>query len=379
MVDSIPSYHLDMITNGLVSTSLPTLGPLLGVPLSWMAINPREKSFRNEQSHHKVGGRVVDSIPSYHLDIITNGLVSTSLPTLGPLLGVPLSWMAINPREKSFRNEQSHHKVGGRVVDSIPSYHLDIITNGLVSTSLPTLGPLLGVPLSWMATNPREKSFRNEQSHHKVGGRVVDSIPSYHLDIITNGLVSTSLPTLGPLLGVPLSWMAINPREKSFRNEQSHHKVGGRVVDSIPSYHLDIITNGLVSTSLPTLGPLLGVPLSWMATNPREKSFRNEQSHHKVGGRVVDSIPSYHLDIITNGLVSTSLPTLGPLLGVPLSWMAINPREKSFRNEQSHHKVGGRVVDSIPSYHLDMTALVAKLHKSGDSSKHHEWSFLLRP
>ena len=265
------------------------------------------------------------------------------------------------------------------MVDSIPSYHLDMITNGLVSTSLPTLGPLLGVPLSWMAINPREKSFRNEQSHHKVGGRVVDSIPSYHLDMITNGLVSTSLPTLGPLLGVPLSWMAINPREKSFRNEQSHHKVGGRVVDSIPSYHLDMITNGLVSTSLPTLGPLLGVPLSWMAINPREKSFRNEQSHHKVGGRVVDSIPSYHLDMITNGLVSTSLPTLGPLLGVPLSWMAINPREKSFRNEQSHHKVGGRVVDSIPSYHLDMTALVAKLHKSGDSSKHHEWSFLLRP
>ena len=151
------------------------------------------------------------------------------------------------------------------------------------------------------------------------------------------------------------------------------------MVDSIPSYHLDMITNGLVSTSLPTLGPLLGVPLSWMAINPREKSFRNEQSHHKVGGRVVDSIPSYHLDMITNGLVSTSLPTLGPLLGVPLSWMAINPREKSFRNEQSHHKVGGRVVDSIPSYHLDMTALVAKLHKSGDSSKHHEWSFLLRP
>ena len=94
MVDSIPLYHLDIITNGLVSTSLPTLGPLLGVPLSW---------------------RVVDSIPLYHLDIITNGLVSTSLPTLGPLLGVPLSWMAINPREKSFRNEQSHHKVGGRV------------------------------------------------------------------------------------------------------------------------------------------------------------------------------------------------------------------------------------------------------------------------
>ena len=94
---------------------------------------------------------------------------------------------------------------------------------------------------------------------------------------------------------------------------------------------------------------------------------------------MVDSIPLYHLDIITNGLVSTSLPTLGPLLGVPLSWMAINPREKSFRNEQSHHKVGGRVVDSIPSYHLAMTALVAKLHKSGDSSKHHEWSFLLRP
>ena len=61
MVDSIPLYHLDIITNGLVSTSLPTLGPLLGVPLSWMAINPREKSFRNEQSHHKVGGRVVDS------------------------------------------------------------------------------------------------------------------------------------------------------------------------------------------------------------------------------------------------------------------------------------------------------------------------------
>ena len=87
----------------------------------------------------------------------------------------------------------------------------------------------------------------------------------------------------------------------------------------------------------------------------------------------------YHLDMIAHGLVSTSLPTLGPLLGVPLSWMAIYPREKSFRNKQSHHKVWGRVVDSIPSYHLVMTALVAKLHKSGDSSKHHGWTFLLRP
>ena len=58
MVDSIPEYHLDIITKGLVSTSLSTLGPLLGVPLPWMAINPREKSFRNKQSHHKVGGRV---------------------------------------------------------------------------------------------------------------------------------------------------------------------------------------------------------------------------------------------------------------------------------------------------------------------------------
>ena len=28
MVDSIPEYHLDMIANGLVSTSLPTLGPI---------------------------------------------------------------------------------------------------------------------------------------------------------------------------------------------------------------------------------------------------------------------------------------------------------------------------------------------------------------
>ena len=207
-MDSIPSYHLDMIANGLVSTSPPTLGPLLGVPLSWTPINPQERSFRNKQSHHKVGGRVVDSIPSYHLDMIANGLVSTSPPTLGPLLGVPLPWMAINPREKSFRNERSHHKVGGRVVDSIPEYHLDIITKGLVSTSLSTLGPLLGVPLPWMAINPREKSFRNIQSHHKVGGRVVDSIPEYHLDMIANGLVSTSLPTLGPLLGVPLSWIS---------------------------------------------------------------------------------------------------------------------------------------------------------------------------
>ena len=103
-------------------------------------------------------------------------------------------------------------------------------------------------------------------------------------------------------------------------------------------YHLDMIAHGLVSTSLPTLGPLLGVPLSWMATNPQYKSFRNEQSHHKVGGWVVDSIPSYHLDIITNGLVSTSLPTLGPLLGVPFSWMAINPRERPFRNKQSLDK-----------------------------------------
>ena len=90
-MDSIPSYHLDMIANGLVSTSPPTLGPLLGVPLSWTPINPQERSFRNKQSHHKVGGRVVDSIPSYHLDMIANGLVSTSPPTLGPLARCPFA------------------------------------------------------------------------------------------------------------------------------------------------------------------------------------------------------------------------------------------------------------------------------------------------
>ena len=148
------------------------------------------------------------------------------------------------------------------------------------------------------------------------------------------------------------------------------------MVDSIPSYHLDMIANGLVSTSPPTLGPLLGVPLSWTPINPQERSFRNKQSHHMLWGWVVDSIPSYHLDMTALGLVSTSPPTLGPLLGVPLSWTPINPQERSFRNKQSHHMLWGWVVDSIPSYHLDMTALVAKLHKSGDSSKH-PWVVLL--
>ena len=140
-----------------------------------------------------------------------------------------------------------------------------------------------------------------------------------------------------------------------------------------------MIANGLVSTSPPTLGPLLGVPLSWTPINPQERSFHNKQSHHMLWGWVVDSIPSYHLDMTALGLVSTSPPTLGPLLGVPLSWTPINPQERSFRNKQSHHMLWGWVVDSIPSYHLDMTALVAKLHKSGDSSKHHGWSFFLRP
>ncbi len=140
-----------------------------------------------------------------------------------------------------------------------------------------------------------------------------------------------------------------------------------------------MIANGLVSTSLPTWGPLLGVPLSWMASNPQDRSFSNEQSHHKVWGRVLDWIPQYHLDMTANGLVSTSLPTLGPQLGVPLSWMAINPQDKSFCNRQSHHKVGRWVLDCIPQYHLHMTPLVAKTHKSGDSSKDHGWSFFLRP
>ena len=124
MVDSIPQYHLHMIAHGLVSTSLPTLGPLLGVPLTWMATNPQDMSFRNKQSHHEVCGWVVDSIPQYHLHLIAHGLVSTSLPTLGPLLGVPLTWMAITPQDMSFRNKQSHHEVCGWVVDSIPQYHL---------------------------------------------------------------------------------------------------------------------------------------------------------------------------------------------------------------------------------------------------------------
>ena len=290
-----------------------------------------------------------------------------------------MSWMAINPQDRPFRNKQSHHKVWGWLLDSFPQYHLVVTALGLVSTSLPTLGLLLGVPLPWMAINPRERPFRNNQSHHMVWGWLLDSFPQYHLVMTALGLVSTSLPTLGPLLGVPLSWMAINPRERPFRNNQSHHMVWGWLLDSFPQYHLVVTALGLVSTSLPTLGPLLGVPLSWMAINPRERSFRNKQSHHMVWGWLLDSFPQYHLVVTALGLVSTSLPTLGLLLGVPLPWMAINPREKSFRNEQSHHKVGGRVVDSIPSYHLDMTALVAKLHKSGDSSKHHEWSFLLRP
>ena len=156
-----------------------------------------------------------------------------------------------------------------------------------------------------------------------------------------------------------------------FCNGRTHHKVWGWVVDPFPQYHLDVIANGLVSTSLPTLGPLLGVPLSWMAINPQGRSFRNKQSYHKVWGWVVDSVPQYHLDMIANGLVSTSLPTLGPLLGLPLSWMAINPQERSFCNKQSHHMVWGWVLDSLLPYQLHMTPLVAEMHKSGDSSKDH--------
>ena len=155
--------------------------------------------------------------------------------------------------------------------------------------------------------------------------------------------------------------------------------VWGWLLDSFPQYHLDMTALGLVSTSLPTLGPLLGVTLSWMAINPQERPFRNKQSHHKVWGRVLDWIPQYHLVMIANGLVSTSLPTLGPLLGVPLSWMAIIPQERQFRNKPSHHMVGRWVLDSILQYHLHMTPPVAEMHKSGDSSKDHGWSFFLRP
>ena len=107
--------------------------------------------------------------------------------------------------------------------------------------------------------------------------------------------------------------------------------------------------------------------------------FRNGRTHHKVWGWVVDPFPQYHLDVIANGLVSTSLPTLGPLLGVPLSWMAINPQERPFRNKQSHHMLWGWLLDSFPQYHLDMIALRAKMHKSGESSKHHGWSLFSWP
>ena len=153
----------------------------------------------------------------------------------------------------------------------------------------------------------------------------------------------------------------------------------GWLLDSFPQYHLHMIALGLVSTSLPTLGPLLGVPLSWMANNSQDRSFRNKQSHHMLWGWLLDSFPQYHLHMIALGLVSTSLPTLGPLLGVPLSWMAINPQERSFCNRQSHHMVWGRVVDFLLPYQLHMTPLVAEMHKSGDSSKDHGWSFFLRP
>ena len=146
-----------------------------------------------------------------------------------------------------------------------------------------------------------------------------------------------------------LSWMAINPQERPFRNKQSHHMLWGWLLDSFPQYHLHMTALGLVSTSLPTLGPLLGVPLSWMAINPQERPFRNKQSHHMLWGWLLDSFPQYHLHMTALGLVSTSLPTLGPLLGVPLSWMAINPQERPFRNKQSHH-------------HLHMTAWPRK-HK----------------
>ena len=357
LMDSFPQYHLHMIALGLVSTSLPTLGPLLGVPLSWMAINPQDRSFCNKQSHHMLWGWLLDSFPQYHLHMIALGLVSTSLPTLGPLLGVPLSWMAINPQDRSFCNKQSHHMLWGWLLDSFPQYHLHMIALGLVSTSLPTLGPLLGVPLSWMAINPQDRSFCNKQSHHMLWGWLLDSFPQYHLHMIALGLVSTSLPTLGPLLGVPLSWMAINPQDRSFCNKQSHHMLWGWLLDSFPQYHLHMIALGLVSTSLPTLGPLLGVPLSWMAINPQDRSFCNKQSHHMLWGWLLDSFPQYHLHMIALGLVSTSLPTLGPLLGVPLSWMAINPQERSFCNKQSHHMLWGWLLDSFPQYHLHMIAL----------------------
>ena len=180
LLDSFPQYHLHMIALGLVSTSLPTLGPLLGVPLSWMAINPQDRSFCNKQSHHMLWGWLLDSFPQYHLHMIALGLVSTSLPTLGPLLGVPLSWMAINPQDRSFCNKQSHHMLWGWLLDSFPQYHLHMIALGLVSTSLPTLGPLLGVPLSWMAINPQDRSFCNKQSHHMLWGWLLDSFPQYH-------------------------------------------------------------------------------------------------------------------------------------------------------------------------------------------------------
>ena len=210
LLDSFPQYHLHMTALGLVSTSLPTLGPLLGVPLSWMAINPQERPFRNKQSHHMLWGWLLDSFPQYHLHMTALGLVSTSLPTLGPLLGVPLSWMAIPQILKKGHfamAKQSHHMLWGWLLDSFPQYHLHMTALGLVSTSLPTLGPLLGVPLSWMAMNPQERPFRNKQSHHMLWGWLLDSFPQYHLQHLeqcTSLETQANMPTLGPLLGVPL-------------------------------------------------------------------------------------------------------------------------------------------------------------------------------
>ena len=156
-----------------------------------------------------------------------------------------------------------------------------------------------------------------------------------------------------------------------FCNGRTHHKVWGWVVDPFPQYHLDVIANGLVSTSLPTLGPLLGVPLSWMAINPQGRSFRNKQSHHKVWGWVVDSVPQYHLDMIANGLVSTSLPTLGPRSVSPChGWPSIL-KKGHFAINKAITWCGGWVLDSLLPYQLHMTPLVAEMHKSGDSSKDH--------
>ena len=273
----------------------------------------------------------------------------------------------------------------GWLLDSFPPYHLHMTALGLVSTSLPTLGPLLGVLLSWMAINPQERPFRNKQSHHMLWGWLLDSFPQYHLHMTALGLVSTSLPTLGPLLGVPLSWMAINPQERPFRNKQSHHMLWGWLLDSFPQYHLHMTAPSYDSTwSRKHKSAHPGAPARCPLVmdghqSSRKLPFRNKQSHHMLWGWLLDSFPQYHLHMTALGLVSTSLPTLGPLLGVPLSWMAMNPQERPFRNKQSHHMLWGWLLDSFPQYHLHMIALRAKMHKSGDSSKHHRWSFFPRP